>query len=90
MGQTLPGVTAVYRPEDLMSATPEVDPARAAAAAHFERTRIGGHTGWSAFRCLRCRALLEQRLTEQEQHATWHARIGDPLDSEQVEGWGEA
>lgn len=88
--QTLPGVTAVYRNPDARPVAPDVDPARAAVAMHFERTRIGGHTGWSVYRCLRCRALLEERLTEQEQHAIWHARTGDPLETEQTHGWGGA
>jgi hypothetical protein len=56
----------------------------------YERTRIGGRTGQSFFRCLRCRALLEERLKEQEVHEGWHAAIGDPLSVEPdpSDGWG--
>lgn len=84
----LPGVTAVYQP-DIRVAEPETDLAATTAAMRFEWTRIGGHSGLSFNRCLRCRALIEARLKEQELHTQWHAAIGDPLPSpEPQHGWG--
>lgn len=89
-GTELPGVTAVYY-ADVRQDAPEVDPAATASAMHYEYTRIGGRTGQSFFRCVRCRALIEERLREQELHTQWHAESGDPLDTPAAQsGWGSS
>ena len=48
------------------------------AYARYERVRIGGRTGLSFFRCIDCRALIEEVLAEQRRHDDWHTRLHGP------------